>query len=95
MPYSCVTTNNARTDILKAIEWENSRQQLLGDYFFDDLENRLNDLCVTPTAGSIRYDNVRVTYTRIFPYNIHYIVDDEKQEIIVLRVLSRYREPLY
>lgn len=53
MPYSCVTTTNARTDILKAIEWENSRQQLLGDYFFDDLENRLNGLCVTPTAGSL------------------------------------------
>lgn len=95
MPYTVITTTNARRDIQQAIDWENIRKPGLGEYFLNDFEAKQNDLAITPAMGSIRYENVRITFTRIFPYNIHYIIDDGKQLVIILRVLNQNKEPIY
>jgi len=95
MPYSIITTTNARRDIQQAIDWENLRKPGLGGYFLFDLEAKLESLAITPKSGSVRYDDVRISFTRIFAYNIHYTVDDKKQQIIILRVLSHYKQPGY
>ncbi len=95
MAYTIITTTNARRDIQQAIDWENIRKPGLGEYFFNDLEAKLTDLAITPAIGSVRYENVRITFTKIFPYNIHYIIDDKRKLITLLRVLSQYKEPIY
>lgn len=94
MAYTIITTTNARRDTQQAIDWENIRKPGLGEYFFNDLEAKLSDLVITPAIGSIRYENVRITFTKIFPYNIHYIIDDAKLHVIILRVLSQHKEPI-
>jgi hypothetical protein len=95
MAYISITTTNARRDIQQAIDWENMRKPGLGEYFLSDFEAKITDLEITPALGSIRYENVRITFTKIFPYNIHYVIDDTKQLVIILRVLSQYKEPIY
>jgi hypothetical protein len=66
MAYTIITTTNARRDIQQAIDWENMRKPGLGEYFLSDFEAKLTDLTITPAIGSIRYENVRITFTKIF-----------------------------
>ncbi len=94
MPFTIITTANARRDIENAIEWENERKPGLGRGFLKDLDKKLTAVSITPGTGSIRYDNVRCTVTKVFSYIIHYIVVDALKQIIVLRVLHSSRRPL-
>ena len=95
MAYKIITTTNARVDIQKAINWENNRQAGLGERFFEVFDKKLNDLSITPAMGSIRYLNVRITFTPTFDYNIHYIIDNTEEKIYILRVLHSARKPIY
>ena len=94
MSFVLITSSNALIDIQEAIDWENKRQQGLGKRFLYYLEKRFESLIITPNSGSIRYDNVRCTTTKTFPYIIHYIVDVVKERIIILRVLHSSRKPI-
>ncbi len=95
MPYSVITTTNARRDIQQAIDWEDERSSGLGKRFLDDLNQRLNDIAAVPKLGSVRYQNIRCTHTETFPYLIHYFVDDDKQTVYILRVLNSKRKPIW
>lgn len=95
MPYKIITTSNARKDIQEAIDWENNRQVGLGERFFEVLDKKLNDLSITPAMGSVRYLNVRITFTPTFDYNIHYTIDADEESVFILRVLHSARKPIY
>ncbi len=95
MLFSIVTTSNALRDIQEAIDWENIRQPGLGKRFYIQLEKRFSLLAFTPFTGSIRYDNVRCTTTKVFKYIIHYIVNESEKQIIILRVLHASRKPIF
>ena len=95
MPFNIIITSNALRDIQEAIHWENNMHAGLGKRFYKQLEQRLLLLSFTPFAGSIRYENVRCTTTKVFKYIIHYIVNQSENQIIVLRVLHVSRKPIY
>lgn len=100
MLYTIITTTNARRDIQDAINWENRRHPGLAKRFLTDLEQRLLTIAGTPYIGAVRYENVRCVVTTVFQYLIHqylihYIVDDEHQQIFILRVLHTSREPVW
>ncbi|MCX6209189.1 MAG: type II toxin-antitoxin system RelE/ParE family toxin [Bacteroidetes bacterium] len=95
MPYKIITTTNARADIQEAINWENNRQLGFGERLFEILDKKINDLSVTPAMGSVRYLNVRITFTPIFDYNIHYTIDTTEEKVYILRVLHSARKPIY
>jgi plasmid stabilization system protein ParE len=95
MPFSVITTTNARRDIQQAIDWENNRSPNLGERFAEYLEQKLNTLSTTPFIGSVRYENVRCTTTDVFQYLIHYIVDVDLQRITIIRVLHIKQKPVW
>lgn len=68
MPYTIITTTNARLDIQDAVDWENKRNPGLGKRFFDELEQKLFAITNAPYIGSIRYENVRCIVTLVFSY---------------------------
>jgi len=95
MLYSIITTTNARRDIQNAIDWEEQRKLGLAKRFIAILEQKLFSICRSPYIGSVRYANVRCIVTDVFQYLIHYIVDDDSQQIIILRVLHTSRKPVW
>ena len=95
MPYNIITTTNARRDVQDAIDWENKRKPGLSNYFLQDLEQKLLAIADTPYMCNVRYENVRCAVTNIFPYLIHYTVDDSRQQIYILRVLHTSRKPIW
>ncbi|MDQ6756025.1 MAG: type II toxin-antitoxin system RelE/ParE family toxin [Bacteroidota bacterium] len=69
------------------------QQDGLGKKFLEFVDKKINNLCVTPGIGSIRYDEVRCTMVNVFPYIIHYSINKSKEEVIILRILHAFRKP--
>ena len=93
MLFAVKTTTNARKDIQDAIEWENKRKAGLADRFLADFEQKITILSHSPYIGSVRYENIRCVPTNIFQYLVHYIVNDDGKQVIILRVLHTSRKP--
>ena len=95
MKYLIVTTANARRDVQDAIDWENMRKPGLATRFLADLDGKLMVVSNSPYLFTIRYDNVRCALTDIFPYLIHYLIDEPGQRVIILRILHTSRKPVW
>ena len=95
MRYQVITTGNARKDIQDAIDWENNRDNKLGKHFLAEIEQKLTAVSRTPRLAAVRYDNVRCLVTTKFSYLIHYTIDDNLQQVIILRVLHTSRKPIW
>ena len=44
-----------------------------------------------PSAYAIRYKNVRIAHTKVFPYNIHFYIDERKKQIIITGIVHNKR----
>lgn len=95
MSFAVFLTANAQTDIQQAIDWEDSRADDLGRRFFKQLEKRLAAIAAIPTIGSTRYDDVRCVKMEFFQYLIHYVIDTDKGQVLILRVLHTSRKPIW
>lgn len=95
MPYAIITTTNARRDVQDAIEWENKRKPGLAKRFLEDVDQKLLITSKFPYNNRVRYEDVRCAITKVFPYLIHYIIDESQQQITILRVLHTSREPVW
>jgi plasmid stabilization system protein ParE len=93
MPFTVDLTANARRDIQAAIDWENRRSPGLGRRLFEVVDKMMIHLATNPLSGTIRYDTVRCRKTDVFPYLIHYVVDEQANTVTVLRVLHTSRKP--
>lgn len=45
-----------------------------------------------PTAYSIRYRNTRIAHTKIFPFNIHFYIDEEAKMIVFIGIVYNKRK---
>jgi plasmid stabilization system protein ParE len=95
VPYSIITTAYARRDIQDAIDWENMRNPGLGQYFIKDLDSKIAAIANMPLISPIRYEYVRCAPTNIFSYLVHYVVDDDKKIVTIIRVLHTSRAPVW
>jgi plasmid stabilization system protein ParE len=81
----------AKADIQKAYDWYEEKQIDLGESFLDQIDNALEQITNRPKAFQIRYDEVRINFTKQFPYGIHYLIDNKK--VIVLAVFGESQSP--
>lgn len=95
MPYIVVTTTNARLDIKDAIEWEDKRSPGLAKRFLADLDSKLEKVAKHPYVYQARYENVRCALTEIFQYLIHFIIDEQNNQVLILRILHTSRKPVW
>jgi len=83
----------AKKDIAKAATWYNSKQKGLGKRFIEETRSKVLSIRQNPKIYAIRYDLVRTTVLDIFPFLIHYVIDDEKKIIIILAVFHTSQNP--
>ena len=93
MAFTVFLTANARRDIQEAIDWENRRSPGLGRRLFEEIKDMMSRLATNPLSGTIRYEDVRCRKTEVFSYLLHYLVDEARQTVTVLRVLHTSRKP--
>jgi len=95
MPYAVKMAPGALKDIDESFEWYNEQIPGLGNRFINCIDERITELSITPNSGSVRYDNVRCALVKIFPYTIHYSVDEKLKTLIVFRILHISKKPLW
>jgi plasmid stabilization system protein ParE len=91
--YKSIILPLAKQDIREAVRWYNDRQIGLGKRFSEQLRKTVHFIRRNPRAVAVRYDNVRTAILDVFPYMVHFTVDDEKATIVISAVLSTSRSP--
>lgn len=70
-------------DIREAKKWYKEKQPGLEKRFSGYIEDTIQKIAEMPTAFSIRYKNVRIAHPKIFPYNIHFYIEESSQTIVI------------
>ncbi len=83
----------AKEDIREAAKWYNKQQKGLGKRFTAEVRENVHFIRQNPKASNVRYKNVRTTVLNVFPFMIHYTIDEKNKTIIVSAVLHTSRNP--
>ena len=83
----------AKQDIKEAAVWYNGKQKGLGKSFTFQIRQKIDLLKREPFVAVIRYDGIRTAVLDVFPYMIHYSIDEAKQLILISAILHTSRNP--
>ena len=91
--YKVIILPLAKKDIKESALWYNKKQKGLGKRFTLEIRRKINLLKQEPYAAAIRYDDVKTAVLDIFPYMVHYSVDEAEKLIVISAVLHTSRSP--
>ncbi len=91
--YKAIILPLAKEDIKEAVDWYNARQKGLGKRFTTKLREKVRFIRQHPQAAPIRYDSIRTTVLDIFPYMIHYSIDESQKAVIISAVFHSSGNP--
>lgn len=83
----------AKEDIREAARWYNSKQKGLGKRFIVEVRNKILFVRKNPRAYAIRYDETHCAILDIFPFIVHYSIDEPQNTIIVTAVFHTSIHP--
>jgi len=90
--YRSIILPLAEEDIREAAKWYSKKSQGLGKRFTAEIRKVVRFIRQNPTASNVRYDDVRTAVSNIFPYMVHYTVDETTRTVIVSAVLHTSRD---
>ena len=93
MSYKIVNRPSVRTDLLNAIDYYKAISPDLARQFLSRIREAREYIFQYPTGFEIKYKNVRTVLLRQFPYHIHYLLEESKEEIVILAIINSYRNP--
>jgi len=83
----------AKEDVREAAKWYNKRQEGLGKRFTAEVREKVHFIRQNPNASNVRYDGVRTAVLNVFPFMVHFTIDEKNKAIIVSAVLHTSRDP--
>lgn len=83
----------AKEDIQEAAQWYNQRQKGLGKRFTAEVRERVSLIQRNPQASPIRYEDVRTAVLNIFPFMIHYTIDEAAKTVLIAGVFHTSISP--
>ena len=91
--YKTVILPLAKEDIREVALWYNAKQKGLGKRFLSEVREKVFSLRQNPQTAGVRYDHLRTTVLSIFPFMIHYTINENSKTIIISAVLHTSRNP--
>lgn len=91
--YRAIVLPFAKKDIREAALWYEEKQTGLGKRFTEQVRENISFITKNPKACNVRYDNVRTAVLRVFPFMIHYTIDEYNKNVIVSAVLHTSSNP--
>ena len=93
MIYKVVIEPRAILDIQDAIDYYESKQIGLGEYFYQSVEEHIETLTKNPFF-QIRYKDYHGFPIRKFPFIILYYIDEKFKTIYIMSVFNPYLNPI-
>lgn len=93
MAYKIIIDPIANLDIIESIEWYNNAQAGLGLKFYKQILSAFNIIIKTPFAFPVRYKTNHSVLVKKFPFMVHYLIDSDKNTIVITAVLHTSRDP--
>jgi plasmid stabilization system protein ParE len=84
----------AKEDIRDAARWYNEQSQGLEKRFTGEVRDSVRFIKKNPSACNVRYDKVRTAVLKVFPFMIHYTIDEGKKTVIISAVLHTSKDPI-
>ena len=90
---------NAKKGLFEALEYYNQIDQKLGEKLKNEIMGCLEYIYENPYMFQKRYKDIRVCFTKVFPYGIYYVVrttpKTQKERVYILNILHTSRKPRY
>lgn len=91
--YKLKFTPEAIDDIAGAAEYYDECQQGLGKRFRSEVKRKLKLIKEIPRIYTLRYGEVRFALLDVFPYAIHFSINEEKQIVQIHAILCQFENP--
>lgn len=93
MSYTVINHKEVKNDVLQAKDGYKSQQKGLEKRFANEVKITLNYLIKNPLLFQVKYKNVRTAFTEVFPYGVHYHLNENTKTITVLGVFHTSISP--
>ena len=91
MAHKVIIKPGAELDIFEALEWYEKEKEGLSLDFLERLDEELERISKNPEHFQKRYRDIKIVFTKRFPYGIHYTLENDI--LYVHAVLHMKREP--
>jgi len=89
--YKVLYLDEVENDIKAAKQWYAEQQKDLDVRFSSAVKETLSNILKMPSAYAVRYRNIRIAHTKIFPYNIHFYIDETKLQVVIIGIVHNKR----
>ncbi|WP_269225169.1 type II toxin-antitoxin system RelE/ParE family toxin [Flavobacterium eburneipallidum] len=93
MSYTVINHKEVKNDVLQVKNWYKSQQKGLEKRFANEVRITLNFIIKNPLLFQVKYKTVRAAYTEIFPYAVHYHLNEKTKTITLLGVFHTSLSP--
>lgn len=93
--FKIVFSRKSLIETEEARRWYNKQQYGLGKRFIADIQKVINDIKFNPFFASVKFDSIRTATCKIFPYTVHYEIDEKEKLIRIISVFHISRKPYW
>lgn len=90
--WKVIYSKEAKNHIKKAVEYYNDKSEGLGNRFYEKIKVADIKLKLNPYF-QVRYNTIRCLPLEVFPYMIHFEIDETQKLIKVYAIISTYVNP--
>ncbi len=90
--YTAKDFDEALTDIQDAKLWYKEQQDGLEERFAFAIEETILKVLKMPSAYAVRYRNIRIAHPKIFPFNVHFYIDENENCIVFTGIVHNKRK---
>ncbi len=91
--YTLIYSIRAIEDIKETSRWYEFQQKGLGKRFKGEVLNVISIIKQNPFFASVKYADIRTAACKIFPYAIHYEVEEENKIVRIISIFHFSRKP--
>ncbi len=93
MKYGYIYEPEAFIEYNDALMWYLERSVAAAENFANTIEEKLVDICIDPTVYRNPKKNYREISLKNYPYSIIYVIDEERNTVVITSVFHHRRAP--
>jgi hypothetical protein len=95
MAYNVQFFDEVINDIQEAKIWYKEKREGLEIEFAWMIEDTIEQIIKMPSSYAIRYKTIRIAHPKVFPYNIHFYIDELNNMIVITAIVHNRRNQVY